>query len=113
MNYTSHYQQPEYDPSSSQTLQFFDQPDYYPYSYSNPQYTNVHPYSYHNLNVQPSQYQEQEPNPPGVTAPPPPQQAKNPYHQYQGHGAAAVLTLGPQQGAVGAGIAVVHQQVWI
>ncbi|KAK6120719.1 hypothetical protein DH2020_045535 [Rehmannia glutinosa] len=111
MNYSANYQQQGYDPSS-QTPQFYNQPteNYYPYSYPNPQYAITQPHSYHSLNVQPSQHEEQEPNPPGVTVPQPPQQDQNAYYQYYDHGAAAaVLAVGPQQGGVDAGVAMVQQ----
>ncbi|XP_011093297.1 uncharacterized protein LOC105173303 [Sesamum indicum] len=115
MNYSSHYQQQTYDPSSL-TQQIYDQPanDYYTYSYPNPQYTSVQPYSYPNLIVQPSQHEQQELHPPGVTAlpPPPPHQDQSSNFQYHAHtAAAAVLPVGPQHGGVDSGIGVVHQPI--
>ncbi|KAL0373350.1 UNVERIFIED_CONTAM: hypothetical protein Sradi_3250700 [Sesamum radiatum] len=112
MNYSSHYQQ-TYD-SSSLTQQIYNQPanDYYAYSYPDPQYTSVQPYSYPNFTVQPSQHEQQEPHPPGVTAPPPPppHQDQSSYFQYHAHSAAtAVLPVGPQHGGVDSGVRVVHQ----
>lgn len=110
MNYFAHHQHQEYDPSS-QSQESHDQStnNYYSYSYSypNPQFSSsINPYSYQNPIVQPSQHEEQEPNPPGVT--PLPDPSRNSYYQYHAHGAAAgVPTLGTQPGAV------VHQPVCI
>ncbi|XP_047964169.1 uncharacterized protein LOC125208540 [Salvia hispanica] len=111
MNYFTHNQQHhDYDPSS-QNQQSYDQFTNNPYSYSypypNPQFaTTIPPYSYQNPPVQPSQHQEQEPNPPGVTPPPPPQALQNSYYQYNPNGgAAAVPTAASQLGAM------VHQPI--
>ncbi|XP_042013560.1 uncharacterized protein LOC121761913 isoform X1 [Salvia splendens] len=110
MNYFTHNQQQhDYDPSS-QNQQSYDQFTNNPYSYScpypNPQFTTtIPPYSYQNPPVQPSQHQEQEPNPPGVT-PPPPQVLQNSYYQYNPNGGgAAVPTAASQLGAM------VHQPI--
>ncbi|KAK4397438.1 hypothetical protein Sango_1580400 [Sesamum angolense] len=110
MSYSSHYQQQTYDPSSL-TQQIYDQPanDYYTYSYPNPQYTSVQSYSYPNLTVQPSQHEQQEPYPPGVTVPPL-HQDQSSYFQYHTHSAAAgVLPVGPQHRGVDSGVGIVHQ----
>lgn len=110
MNYLVHHQHHEYDPSS-QSQESHDQStnNYYSYSYSypNPQFSSsINPYSYQNPIAQPSQHEEQEPNPPGVT--PLPDLSRNPYYQYHAHCAAAgVPTVGTQPGAV------VHQPVCI
>lgn len=110
MNYFVHHQHHEYDPSS-QSQESHDQStnNYYSFSYSypNPQFSSsINPYSYQNPIAQPSQHEEQEPNPPGVT--PLPDLSRNPYYQYHAHGAAAgVPTVGTQPGAV------VHQPVCI
>ncbi|XP_057805543.1 uncharacterized protein LOC131020627 [Salvia miltiorrhiza] len=111
----------EFDPSS-QNHGSYDQFTYnsnsYSYSYPNPQFSSsIHPYSYQNPYVQPSQHEEQEPNPPGVTPPPPPrpmpEMCRNSYYQYQAQAAAAgVPTAGPQPAPVDAGVqTVIHQPI--
>ncbi|KAL0308983.1 UNVERIFIED_CONTAM: hypothetical protein Sradi_5840600 [Sesamum radiatum] len=114
MSYSSHYQQHTYDPSSL-IQQIYDQPanDYYTYSYPNPQYTSVQSYSYPNLTIQPSQHEQQEPHPPGVTAPPL-HQDQSSYFQYHAHSAAAgVPTVGPQHRGVDSGVGIVHQPLTV
>ncbi|KAL3624513.1 hypothetical protein CASFOL_031181 [Castilleja foliolosa] len=98
-----------YDPSA-QTQQFYSQPteDYYSYAYSDPQYANNQPYPYQADNVQPSQHQEQEPNPPGVAVPPSQQYDPSAYYQSM---SAAAYNPAPQQGGVDAGFAVAHQPI--
>lgn len=120
MNHFVHHQHQEYDPSSltqESYNQFTNNCYSYSYSYPNPQFSgSIHPYSYQNPFVQPSQHEEQEPNPPGVTpTPPPPPPPPPPYYQYHAHGAAAgVPTAAPQLGAMDTGVqTVVNQPVWI
>ncbi|KAL1540091.1 hypothetical protein AAHA92_24500 [Salvia divinorum] len=118
MNYFVPNQHHDYDPSS-QNQQSYDQftnKSYsysYSYPYPNPQFTaTIHPYSYQNPPAQPSQHQEQEPNPPGVT-PPQPQVFQNSYYQYNPHGGGAgVPTAVSQLGAMDTGVqTVVHQPI--
>ncbi|CAA0806033.1 Unknown protein [Striga hermonthica] len=117
MDYSSHQPQQGYDPSA-QPQQFYTQSveGYYPYAYPNPQYVSNQPYPYPAVDVQSSEYVQQEPTPPGVSF----QQAQpmhdpNSYNQSLDYGSAAYAaggyTFGPQHGGVDAGAAMANQQV--
>ncbi|GER26359.1 zinc finger protein-related [Striga asiatica] len=117
MDYSSHQRQQGYDPSA-QAQQFYTQSveGYYPYAYPNPPYVSNQPYPYPAVNVQSSEYVQQEPTPPGVSfQQPPPMHDPNSYNQSLDYGstayAAGGYTFGPQHGGVDAGAAMAQQQV--